>query len=80
MFHLKLDPDACHQNTLDSNQKPRNITVQRCDMQVVQILTGDLSCIRGTRKIQVPFLRRAFREELFRAEQPRLRDVLMEHS
>ncbi|XP_038900658.1 receptor-like cytosolic serine/threonine-protein kinase RBK2 isoform X1 [Benincasa hispida] len=50
-----------------------------CMSQVVQILTGDLSCIRGTRKIQIPFLRRAFREELFRAEQPRLRDVLMEH-
>ncbi|XP_031740743.1 receptor-like cytosolic serine/threonine-protein kinase RBK2 isoform X3 [Cucumis sativus] len=46
---------------------------------VVQILSGDLSCMRGTRKMQIPFLRRAFREELFRAEQPRLRDVLMEH-
>ncbi|KAG7011204.1 Receptor-like cytosolic serine/threonine-protein kinase RBK2, partial [Cucurbita argyrosperma subsp. argyrosperma] len=45
---------------------------------VVQILSGDLSCMRGTRKIQIPFLRRAFREELIRAEQPRLRDVLME--
>ncbi|XP_011653512.1 receptor-like cytosolic serine/threonine-protein kinase RBK2 isoform X2 [Cucumis sativus] len=50
-----------------------------CMSQVVQILSGDLSCMRGTRKMQIPFLRRAFREELFRAEQPRLRDVLMEH-
>ncbi|KAG6571437.1 Receptor-like cytosolic serine/threonine-protein kinase RBK2, partial [Cucurbita argyrosperma subsp. sororia] len=49
-----------------------------CMSQVVQILSGDLSCMRGTRKIQIPFLRRAFREELIRAEQPRLRDVLME--
>ncbi|XP_022967540.1 receptor-like cytosolic serine/threonine-protein kinase RBK2 isoform X3 [Cucurbita maxima] len=49
-----------------------------CMNQVVQILSGDLSCMRGTRKIQIPFLRRAFREELIRAEQPRLRDVLME--
>lgn len=48
-------------------------------MQVVQILSGDLSCIKGTRKNQIPFLRKAFREELIRAEQPRMRDVLMEH-
>ncbi|XP_022995370.1 receptor-like cytosolic serine/threonine-protein kinase RBK2 isoform X2 [Cucurbita maxima] len=51
-----------------------------CMSQVVQILTGDLSYVRGTRKIQIPFLRKAFREELMRAEQPRLRDVLLEHS
>ncbi|XP_022931248.1 receptor-like cytosolic serine/threonine-protein kinase RBK2 isoform X2 [Cucurbita moschata] len=50
-----------------------------CMSQVVQILSGDLSYVRGTRKIQIPFLRKAFREELMRAEQPRLRDVLLEH-
>ncbi|XP_023532375.1 receptor-like cytosolic serine/threonine-protein kinase RBK2 isoform X2 [Cucurbita pepo subsp. pepo] len=50
-----------------------------CMSEVVQILSGDLSYVRGTRNIQIPFLRKAFREELMRAEQPRLRDVLLEH-